>query len=210
MTQFAQPVAGVEWAPTLRIANPPPLLLVRYTRKEKDFFYDYANFIIRTLQDATVSEGISRILSIENVHLNSAIDIRVMVFPARSFRGQGNRMLHGSYNSDASQISLYPLRVSKDWIRRHGSGFFKQPYHSLSDTRRKLLREIVESAIGTLLHEIFHVKLGPRGMPRYVEESIVKKMEEQYMADWDDTISRVLLRVYDLNIEASQQAQTDP
>jgi hypothetical protein len=203
-------VSGVEWCPNLRIANPPPSLLVRYTRKEKDFFYDYANLIVGTLQDPGVSERISQILSRENVRLDSAIDIRVMVFPARSFRGQGNRMLHGSYNSNASQISLYPLRVPKDWIQQEGTIFFRQPYRALSEKKRKLLRQIIASAIGTLLHEIFHAKLGSRGLPRYVEESIVKKMEEQYITDWDDTISRVILRIYDLNSEASQQAQTNP
>ncbi|MBO0888491.1 hypothetical protein J2P12_05260 [Candidatus Bathyarchaeota archaeon] len=210
MTQLKHHVSSVEWVRTLRIANPPPSLLVRYTRKEKDFFYDYANFIVRTLQDSTVIERISQILSIENVDLDSAIDIRIMVFPARSFRGQQNRMLHGSYNSDASQISLYPVRVPKDWIRREGSGFFRQPYDSLSDRKRRLLLEIVEGAIGTLLHEIFHVKLGPRGMPRYVEESIVKKMEAQYMSDLQETISSTVQRISDLNSVASQQAQTNP
>jgi hypothetical protein len=199
MSNSASQVSRLKWEPELRIANPPPSLLVKYTRKEKDFFYDYANFIHRMLQDPTVGERLGQILDLENVRMNGLVDIRVMVFPARSFRGQANRMLHGSYNSTASQISLYPLRIPKDWIRWDGFDLFKRSYPNLSERKKKLLNEISESAIATLLHEIFHLKLGKRGMPRYVEESVVKKMETQYMSDWAETISRAVQRAVSEN-----------
>ena len=184
----------VRWAPELRIANPPPSLLVKYTRKEKDFFYDYANFVLKVVEDHAISTRICEILSRESVRINGPIDIRVMVFPARSFRGQANRMLHGSYNSTASQISLYPLRIPRDWIKREGYDLFGQPYADLSLKRRNLLNEISATAVSTLLHEIFHAKLGPREMGRYVEERIVKKMEEDYMKGWDITIVTAVQR----------------
>jgi hypothetical protein len=180
---------GLIWAPELRIANPPPSLLVRYTRKEKEFFYDYASFILRIIQDGAVRERIGRILALENVQISGAVDVRVMVFPARTFRGQSNRMLHGSYNSTASQISLYPLRIPKEWIRNDGFDMFRQSYRNISERKRRLLNEISASVIATLLHEMFHVKLGTRGISRYGEEAIVRKMERQYMDGWEETIS---------------------
>ena len=194
MSNSAGQMSRPKWEPELRIANPPPSLLVKYTRKEKDFFYDYASFIHKILQDSTVGERLGQILDLENVRMNGLVDIRVMIFPARSFRGQANRVLHGSYNSTALQISLYPVRIPKDWIRWDGFDLFKQSYPNLSERKKKLLNEISESAIATLLHEIFHLKLGNRGMPRYVEESVVKKMETQYMSDWAETISGAVQR----------------
>src|SRR6266487_4242218 len=98
MSNSAGQMSRPKWEPELRIANPPPSLLVKYTRKEKDFFYDYASFIHKILQDSTVGERLGQILDLENVRMNGLVDIRVMIFPARSFRGQANRMLHGSYN----------------------------------------------------------------------------------------------------------------
>ena len=182
----------VSWAPELRIANPPPSLLVKYTRKEKDFFYGYANFVMKLIADPGVSERVRQILATENVRVNGPIDIRVMVFPARSFRGQANRMLHGSYNSTASQISLYPVRIPRDWIRHDGYDLFRRPFADLSLKGRSLLNDISSTAISTLLHEIFHAKLGPRGMVRYAEERIVKSMEENYMKGWEEIIARAV------------------
>ena len=175
--------------PEARIANPPPFLLVKYTRKEKAFFEDYAQFVLKLIEDPAVTDRISRILALENVSVNGPIDIRVMVFPARTFRGQSNRILHGSYNSTASQISLYPLRIPKEWIRNGGFDLFQRPFQNLTVRERNLLAEISTSAISTLLHETFHVKLGNRGMGRYVEEAVVRKMEAQHMRGWEETIS---------------------
>ena len=179
----------------LRIANPPPSLLVKYTRKEKEFFSDYADFVIKVIRDIAVNDRITRILSLENIRVNDPLDIRVMVFPARSFRGQSNRVLHGSYNSSASQISLYPLKIPKEWIRNGGSELFRRKFSNLSGREKNLLGEISTAAISTLLHETFHVKLGSRGMGRYVEESIVRKMEAQHMTGWDEVIPAVVQRV---------------
>ncbi len=189
MSRLADPDYDVRRAPELRIANPPPSLLVKYTRKEKDFFDDYANFVLRLMEEPGVSARIRRILATERVSINGPIDIRVMVFPARSFRGQANRMLHGSYNSTSSRISLYPLRVPRDWIRHDGHDLFRQPFADLSLKRRTLLDDISLTAISTLLHEIFHVKLGPRGMAKYGEEKIVKSMEEDYMKGWEEIVA---------------------
>jgi hypothetical protein len=189
MYESAKPALSVRWAPELRIANPPPSLLVKYTRKEKNFFYSYASFVIKIMQDPMISDRIRRILSIENVSIDGLIDVRAMVFPARSFRGQTNRMLHGSYNSTASQISVYPLRIPKEWIRNDGFDLFEQHYQDLPEKRKKLLHEISVNAIATLLHEVFHAKLGNRGLSRFAEESIVRKMEKQYMIGWEETVS---------------------
>jgi hypothetical protein len=189
MYESDQPVLSVRWVAEPRIANPPLSLLIKYTRKEKNFFYGYASFVVRIIQDPMISDRILRTMSIENVSIRRPIDVRVMVFPALSFRGHTNRMLHGSYNSTASQISVYPLRIPKEWIRNAGFDLFEQAYLNLSGKRKKLLHEISMNAIGTLLHEVFHAKLANRGMSRFAEESVVRKMEKQYMIGWEETVS---------------------
>jgi hypothetical protein len=181
--------AGTIWTPELRIANPPPSLLVKYTKKEKTFFYSYASFVVKIIQDPTISDRLRQILEIENIRIHGPVDVRVMVFPARSFRGQPNRVLHGSYNSTASQISVYPMKIPKEWIRNNGFDLFEKPRMGSAEKRQKLLQEITMNAVSTLLHEVFHAKMATRGMSRYVEESVVRKMEKQYMIGWEETIS---------------------
>src|SRR6266571_1519498 len=101
-------MSKTSWAPEIdvRVANPPPALLKKYTVKEKAFFYDYANFVVRLIRNENVTDRIHRVISMERIVIDKPVDIRVMVFPARTFRGRQNRVLHGSYSQSASQISL--------------------------------------------------------------------------------------------------------
>jgi len=179
-----------DWTPEVdvRIANPPPGLLARYTVKEKTFYYDYANFVVRLIRNQNVTERIHHVVSTERIATNKPVDIRVMVFPARAFRGRQNRILHGSYSESASQISLYPLRIPQEWIRSEGLDFFRAGIESLSQRKLKLLQEISESAVSTMIHEILHVKFQPRSMSRYGEEALVRKLERQFMQGWEDWI----------------------
>jgi hypothetical protein len=179
-----------DWTPEVdvRIANPPPALLAKYTVKEKTFYYDYANFVVQLIQNQNVTERIHHVVSTERIATNRPVDIRVMVFPARTFRGRQNRILHGSYSESASQISLYPLRIPKEWIRSEGLDFFRAGIESLSQRKLKLLQEISESAVSTMIHEILHVKFQQRSMSRYSEEALVRKLERQFMQGWEDWI----------------------
>jgi hypothetical protein len=179
-----------DWTPEVdvRIANPPPALLAKYTVKEKTFYYDYANFVVQLIQNQNVTERIHHVVSTERIATNRPVDIRVMVFPARTFRGRQNRILHGSYSESASQISLYPLRIPKEWIRSEGLDFFRAGIESLSQRKLKLLQEISESAVSTMIHEILHVKFQQRSMSRYGEEALVRKLERQFMQGWEDWI----------------------
>jgi hypothetical protein len=111
-----------------------------------------------------------------------------MVFPARTFRGRQNRILHGSYSQSTSQISLYPLRIPKEWIRGEGLDLFRAGSQSLSQRKLKLLHEISQSAVSTMIHEILHVKFQQRDMSRYGEEALVRKLESQFMQGWEDWI----------------------
>src|SRR5713101_6657158 len=172
----------------VRIANPPPALLAKYTAKQKAFFYDYASLVVHLLQDENVTDRIHQVLSAEKIVIDKPVDVRVMVFPARTFRGRQNRILHGSYNESASQISLYPLRIPKEWIRREGLDLFRAGFQSLSQRKLKLLHEMSESAVSTLIHEILHVKFQQRSMSRYGEEALVRKLERQFMQGWEDWI----------------------
>ncbi len=169
----------------VRIANPPPGLLTRYTRKEQEFFFDYANFVVRILEDPVVRERLRRIFVMESIRFEKPVDTRVMVFPARPLRGGSNRMLHGSYSHSSSQISLYPLKLPREWVKGQGFDLFRVSLESLSDKKRRLLYEISHSAVSTFVHEVLHVKFEHRGLLSYVEEAIVRKLERQYMADWE-------------------------
>lgn len=173
------------WTPEVdvRIANPPPALLAKYTVKEKTFYYDYASFVVRLIQSQTVTERIHHVVSTERIVTDRPVDIRVMVFPARTFRGRQNRILHGSYSQSASQISLYPLRIPKEWIRSGRAELFREDLRSLSERKLRLLYDVSEAAVSTMIHEILHVKFQQRGMSRYGEEALVRKLEGQFMQE---------------------------
>ena len=182
--------SSTPWNPEIdvRIANPPPTLLKKYTVKEKAFFYDYANFVVRLLRNEIVTHRIHQVILTERIVIDKPVDIRVMVFPARTFRGRQNRILHGSYSQSTSQISLYPLRIPKEWIRGEGLDLFRAGFQGLSRRKLKLLHEISESAVSTMIHEILHVKFQQRDMSRYGEEALVRKLESQFMRGWEDWI----------------------
>ncbi len=171
-----------------RLANPPEDLISKYTRKEREFFFDYARYVLRLIDSSWVREKLGRLIEVENIRVSKVIDLRVMVFPARPLRGRAQRILHGSYNQDSSQISLYPLKLPSDWIRHEGFYVFKTPVQGLSLTQRKILREASLSAISTLIHEVLHVKFETRNLSRYAEEAIVRKLEKQYAEEWLQTL----------------------
>src|SRR5260370_31689178 len=179
-----------DWTPEVdvRIANPPPALLAKYTMKEKTFYYDYASFVVRLIQNQNVTERIHSVVPTERIASERPVDIRVMVFPARTFRGRQNRILHGSYSQSASQISLYPLRIPKDWIREEGLDLFRTGLENRSQRKLRALYEISESAVSTMIHEILHVKFQQRGMSRYGEEALVREVERQFMQRGEDWI----------------------
>src|SRR5256885_16040058 len=123
--QMAQ-MAKTSWAPEIdvRVANPPPALLKKYTAKEKAFFYDYANFVVRLIRNENVTDKIHHVISMERIVIDKPVDIRVMVFPARTFRGRQIRVLHGSYSQSSSQYSIYHLRIPRKCISGIRSDLF--------------------------------------------------------------------------------------
>ncbi len=172
-----------------RIANPPESLLAKYTRKEKDFFYDYANFVQRQITSPFVMEQLRNLIDREQVNTGKSIDLRIMVFPARPLIGRPRNTLHGSYNQHSAQISLYPLKLPREWIRREGFSLFKTSTGELSQLHHRILKEIIASAISTLIHEVLHVKFEERHMSRYVEEAVVRKLEQRYAQEWFERLS---------------------
>jgi len=172
-----------------RIANPPESLLAKHTKKEKEFFYDYAAFVQRLLNNGQIKDRLRGLIETESIDPGRAIDLRIMVFPARPMTGRPRSILHGSFNQDTSQISLYPLKLPRDWVRREGYGMFKTAVTDLSASQQKTLREVLVSAITTLIHEILHVKFEGRQYSRYAEEAIVRKLERKYAEEWFESLS---------------------
>ena len=178
-----------------RMANPPEDLVAKYTRKEREFFFDYASFVLRLIDSPELREKLRQLLEVENIRVSRTIDMRVMVFPARPLRGRLRSVLHGSYNQDSAQISLYPLKTSRDWIRHEGYSLFRLPPRELSHSQQKTLREVSLSAISTLIHEVLHVKFETRNLSRYAEEAIVRKLERKYADEWIETLPQVTVRL---------------
>lgn len=174
------------------MANPPEDLVAKYTRKELEFFFGYANFVLRLFNGPEVDERLRHLMERENIQISKAIDLRVMVFPARPLRGRPRNVLHGSYNHDTAQISIYPLKVKRNWIRQEGFSLFRTPPEQLSSTQRNLLRDILLCAVSTLIHEVLHVKFEARNYSRYAEEAIVRKLERKYAQEWIEQLPETL------------------
>src|SRR6267143_515971 len=175
-----------------RLAKPPDYVLAKFPRYEKEFFHAYANFILKLILSSDIRELLSALVSAEGIRSDRSIDLRVMIFPAKQLRRQPSRILYGSYSHSLAQISLYPLRISKDRIRREGAELFASSLSELTLGQRKLIGEIATAAISTLIHEVLHVKFQQRSLARYVEEGMVQRMEKTYMRQWADKLDEVL------------------
>ncbi len=177
----------------VRLANPPAGLLAKYTKKELGFFNDYARTVLELVSRPEVRTLLERLINMEGIRSNQLIDLRVMMFPAMPLNGRPRTTLHGSYNHDDAQISLYPLKLPRVWIRKTGYELFKVPRTEMNDTARKLMRDIQVSCLSTLIHEVLHVKFGDSGMSRYAEEAIVRKLERKYMKEWETELHGLLV-----------------
>jgi hypothetical protein len=175
-----------------RLAKPPEYVLVKFPRYEREFFLNYASFILKLILSSEIRELLSTLVSAEGIRSDRSVDLRVMIFPATQLRREPSRILYGSYSHSLAQISLYPLRISKDRIRREGPELFASSLIGLSIAQRKLVGEIATAAISTLIHEVLHVKFQQRNMARYVEEGMVQRLEKTYMREWVDKLDGVL------------------
>jgi NurA-like 5'-3' nuclease len=184
-----------------RLAKPPEYVLVKFPRYERDFFLGYANFILRLILSSEIRELLSKLVSAEGIRSDRSIDLRVMIFPAKQLRRQPSRILYGSYSHSLAQISLYPLRISKDRIRREGAELLASSLSELTLGQRKLIGEMATAAITTLIHEVLHVKFQQRSLARYVEEGMVQRLERTYMRQWTDKLDGILRSQFSPTIE---------
>ena len=175
-----------------RLAKPPDYVLVKFPRYEREFFDGYAKFVLGLILSREIRELLSTLVSAEGIRSDRSIDLRVMIFPAKLLRRQPSRILYGSYSHSLAQISLYPLRISKDRIRREGPELFRNSLDELSVGQRKLISEIAAAAVSTLIHEVLHVKFQQRSLARYIEEGMVQRLEKTYMRQWANKLDGVL------------------
>ena len=185
-----------------RLAKPPDYVLAKFPRYEKEFFHAYANFILKLILSSDIRELLSALASAEGIRSDRSIDLRVMIFPAKQLRRQPSRMLYGSYSHTLAQISLYPLRISKDRIRKEGTDVFRSTLNQPSLAQRKLIGEIATAAISTLIHEVLHVKFQQRSLARYVEEGMVQRLEKTYMRQWADKLDGVLRTQFSTRVDS--------
>jgi NurA-like 5'-3' nuclease len=184
-----------------RLAKPPDYVLAKFPRYEREFFIGYANFILKLILSEEIRELLSTLVSAEGIRSDRSIDLRVMIFPAKQLRRQPSRILYGSYSHSLAQISLYPLRISKDRIRKEGPELFEASLDELSIGQRKLVGEMAAAAISTLIHEVLHVKFQQRSLARYVEEGMVQRLEKTYMRQWADKLEGVLSSQFSSGID---------
>jgi hypothetical protein len=175
-----------------RLAKPPEYVLVRFPRYEREFFLSYADFILKLILSGEIRELLSTLVAAEGIRSDRSIDLRVMIFPAKQLRRQPSRILYGSYSHTLAQISLYPLRISKDRVRKEGARLFASSLNVLSIAQKKFIGEIATAAISTLIHEVLHVKFQQRSLARYVEEGMVQRLEKTYMRQWAGKLDEVL------------------
>ena len=175
-----------------RLANPPDYVLTKFPRYMQAFFVAYAQFILRLILSNEIRELLSVLVSSEGIRSDRLVDLRVMIFPARQLRGRSSRILYGSYAHSLAQISLYPLRISKDRIRRESPELFSARPIDLSIAQRKFLGEVATAAVSTLIHEVLHVKFQQQGLSRDVEEGMVQRLERTYMRQWAERLDGVL------------------
>ena len=175
-----------------RLAKPPDYVLAKFPRYATDFFMEYAKFILRLILSVEIREMLSVLVSSEGIRSDRLVDLRVMIFPARQLRGKPSRILYGSYSHTLAQISLYPLRISRDRIHKEGAAMFSSRLDELSISQKKFIGEISTAAISTLIHEVLHVKFQQRGLSRYVEEGMVQRLEKSYMREWADRLNEVI------------------
>jgi len=175
-----------------RLAKPPDYVLIKFPRYEREFFDGYAKFVLGLILSREIRELLSTLVSAEGIRSDRSIDLRVMIFPAKLLRRQPSRILYGSYSHSLAQISLYPLRISKDRIRREGPELFRNSLDELSVGQRKLISEIAAAAVSTLIHEVLHVKFQQRSLARYIEEGMVQRLEKTYMRQWANKLDGVL------------------
>jgi len=175
-----------------RLAKPPEYVLAKFPRYEREFFHGYAKFTLGLILSQEIREMLSVLVSSEGIRSDRSVDLRVMIFPAKQLRRQPSRILYGSYSHSLAQISLYPLRISKDRIRREGAELFAVHLNDLSVAQRKLIGEIATAAVSTLIHEVLHVKFQQRSLAMYVEEEMVQRLEKTYMRQWADRLDGVL------------------
>src|SRR2546421_12266978 len=90
-------MSKTSWAPEIdvRVANPPPALLKKYTAKEKAFFYAYAHFVVRLVRNENVTDRIHHVISMERISIDKPVDIRLVVFSPRTLRGMQHGVLRG-------------------------------------------------------------------------------------------------------------------
>ena len=184
-----------------RLAKPPDYVLIKFPRYEREFFDGYAKFILGLILSREIRELLSTLVSAEGIRSDRSIDLRVMIFPAKLLRRQPSRILYGSYSHSLAQISLYPLRISRDRIRREGPELFRNSLDELSVGQRKLISEIAAAAVSTLIHEVLHVKFQQRSLARYIEEGMVQRLEKTYMRQLADKLDGVLRSQFSSGID---------
>jgi len=179
---------------SVRLANPPIELVAKYTKKEREFFSDYANFVLELVSKSEIQLLLRGLIEQEQIQSDNLIDLRVMIFPARPLTGRApTRSLHGSYNHDASQISIYPEKFPGTWIRSGGFELFTIPAGELSSEARRVVREIQLSSLSTLVHEVLHIKFSSSQLSRYSEEAIVRRLEKEHVQDWVQKLESLLV-----------------
>jgi len=141
----------------VRLANPPKEMLSRYTLKERHYYEEQSEKVVRILNHRITKSLLKEVIETEGIKQKNIRDIRVMILPSMRDPEYGDH-LYGLYDHDGKRISIYP------GVKYKSSKFLRDPMVSF---------QFIRESIITVIHEVLHAK--------YSEEAAVRKLTQKYL-----------------------------
>jgi len=175
----------------VRIANPPKALMQKFSKKETEFYFKYADLVTTALMMPEVQAFIEFVAKKETLDIEKIKDVRVMVFPFGStefeqkyakYREMNNELgCIGTWNEMRGIISIYPIMTNPP----------PSAIQVLED--ETVVCFIATKAITALLEEILHTKYNQeymkgKNLTRDELEMKVRKLADGYFDEFVGSI----------------------
>ncbi len=159
----------------IRRANPSQELLESLSEVERKFHLEYAELIVKFLQNPDLMEFIESMISKkEGIDLSQVKDIRVMVPPPLDDVTKISRTAkHGYFNHYNNSITIFPSLPYEIGISKISDK--EKAFADLMKENEVMTKYVIPYAIKTLIHEILHVKY------RHEEMKVLELTEHYYL-----------------------------
>jgi len=163
---------------TVRLTNPPNALLSLFSDKEREFYYNYSEFVFFELSKDRVQSFLNLVMGEEGIDLSEVEDIRIMRFPFGTSEAEieyadrqkiniDKGTYFGHYMPTRKRIDIYPPRFSSEFIKNTVA---KQIW----DEEEMRYYFFCYEPVKTLLHELLHIKYKE-------DEKTVERLSKKYM-----------------------------